>query len=90
MQQYLDAFIYKGNFDENEVESLLNELFSDDKTKYNSYELYVKYIQYQKQNFTACKRIYDKFKVRNLIESCDFMVNDSKDNLSSRFEFILQ
>jgi signal transduction histidine kinase len=83
VQQYLDAVIYKGDFDENEVENLLNELFSNDKTKYASYLLYAKYIQYQKQNSAACKRIYDKFQVKNLIELCGFMVNDAKDNLNS-------
>ena len=82
IQHYLDAVIYKGNFDEIEVENLLNELYTNENSKYNSYVLYVKYMEYNAPNSLACKRIYAKFRVKNLVELCDFFIKDAKDKLN--------
>jgi signal transduction histidine kinase len=82
IQHYLDAVIYKGNFDEIEVENLLNELYTTENSKYTSYVLYAKYMEYNAPNSSACKRIYAKFKVKNLVELCDFFIKDAKDKLN--------
>jgi signal transduction histidine kinase len=80
IQHYLDAVIYKGNFDEIEVENLLNKLYEN--SKYSSYILYAKYMEYSTSNPLACKRIYTKFKVNNLTELCSFFVTDAKEKLN--------
>lgn len=83
VQHYLDAIIYKGGYNPLEIESLLEELYSNDKTKYLSFIVYAKYIRYQKPNSQSCIRIYDKFKVKNLVELSNTLVKIAKNNLSN-------
>lgn len=83
IQHYLDGVMFKGNFDPIVVENLLDELYSIQRTKYKSYILYAQYVQYNVDNKLSSNRIFEKFKVNNLKELCDFFINDSKNNLNS-------
>jgi len=78
IRQLLDAYIYKGDYDKEYIESLLDKVFNDPSNKHYSYVLYVNYIFSLKKNDPAIKRIFSKFRVKDFTELFDFITKDSK------------
>ena len=78
----LDAYIYKGGH-ENEVDKLLLELYSNPKTREDSYAFYAKYLTYLPLESERVKKIFKQFEVDNIIEFGEKIKVLAKNKLNS-------
>ena len=78
----LDAYIYKGDH-ENEVDKLLLELYSNPKTREDSYAFYAKYLTYLPLESERVKKIFKQFEVDNIIEFGEKIKVLAKNKLNS-------
>lgn len=83
VQQLLDAYIFKGDYDKGYIEKLLNDISIDVDSRYSSYVLYVKYISSLEPNDPARERVFQKFGVKDLVELCAFVTEDSKNKVNN-------
>ena len=66
LEHLIDAYIYKGGNNER-VESLLNEVYENEKSKIHSYEFYAKFVSKLDEKSPQKKEILDKFEVENVL-----------------------
>lgn len=66
----IDAYVYQGS-NSDRVNELLDFLYNNEKTKAQSYSLYAKYLGGIDLESVTAQVIFDKFKVKNLVEFCD-------------------
>lgn len=83
--QLIDAYIFKGEFDQVYVENQLDILSKDLNSRYYNNILYAKYLSSLETNDPAKARIFQKFGVQNIQELCAYLVKDSKDKLNNKF-----
>jgi len=83
--QLIDAYIFKGEFDQVYVENQLNILSKDLNSRYYNNILYAKYLSSLKTNDPAKTRIYKKFGVQNIEELCAYLVKDAENKLNNKF-----
>ncbi|MBN2868301.1 MAG: sensor histidine kinase, partial [Flavobacteriaceae bacterium] len=63
----IDAYVYKGGY-ENEVDTLLLKLYSNPKTREDSYPFYAKYLKYLSLESERVNKIFNQFEVNNILE----------------------
>lgn len=63
----IDAYVYKGGY-ENEVDALLLKLYSNPKTREDSYPFYAKYLKYLSLESERVNKIFNQFEVNNILE----------------------
>ena len=83
--QLIDAYIFKGEFDQVYVENQLDILSKDLNSRYYNNILYAKYLGSLETNDPAKARIFKKFGVKNIKELCTYLVKDSKNKLNNKF-----
>ena len=83
--QLIDAYIFKGEFDQDYVENQLDILSKDLNSRYYNNILYAKYLSSLETNDPAKARIFQKFGVKNIKELCAYLVKDSKNKLNNKF-----
>lgn len=83
--QLIDAYIFKGEFDHNFVESQLNILSKDLNSRYYNNILYAKYLSSLDTNDPAKKRIFKQFGVTDIVQMCQYLIKDSDDKLNNKF-----
>ena len=77
----LDAYIYKGGYDER-VEELLKMLYNNPENKADSYSLYAKYLGTLNTDSPKIQSIFEQFEVSNLLEFCGKIENLGKKALN--------
>ena len=83
--QLIDAYIFKGEFDQVDVENQLDILSKDLNSRYYNNILYAKYLGSLETNDPAKARIFKKFGVKNIEELCAYLVKDAKNKLNNKF-----
>ena len=83
--QLIDAYIYKGEFDQVYVENQLDILSKDLNSRYYNNILYAKYLSSLETNDPAKARIFKKFGVQNIEELCAYLVKDAENKLNNKF-----
>ena len=83
--QLIDAYIFKGEFDQIYVENQLDILSKDLNSRYYNNILYAKYLSSLETKDPAKARIFKKFGVNNILELCDYFVKDSYEKLNNKF-----
>lgn len=83
--QLIDAYIFKGEFDQVYVENQLDILSKDLNSRYYNNILYAKYLSSLETKDPAKARIFQKFGVQNIEELCAYLVKDSKNKLNNKF-----
>ena len=83
--QLIDAYIFKGEFDQVYVENQLDILSKDLNSRYYNNILYAKYLGSLETNDPAKARIFKKFGVKNIEELCAYLVKDAKNKLNNKF-----
>ncbi len=83
--QLIDAYIFKGEFDQVYVENQLDILSKDLNSRYYNNILYAKYLGSLETNDPAKARIFQKFGVKNIEELCAYLVKDSENKLNNKF-----
>jgi two-component sensor histidine kinase len=83
--QLIDAYIFKGEFDQVYVENQLDILSKDLNSRYYNNILYAKYLASLDTKDPAKARIFKKFGVNNIKELCNYFVEDSYDKLNNKF-----
>ena len=66
LEHLIDAYIYKGGNNER-VKRLLSEIYEDEKSRIDSYELYAKFVSELDKNSPQKKEILDKFDAENVL-----------------------
>lgn len=89
MEHLLDAYIYKGDFDEVFIEKLLFSLFETPKSKYNSYSFYIKYLGELADNPASQQRIFKLFNVTSLIGFCELATKTTDGKLNPMLRYHL-
>ena len=83
--QLIDAYIFKGEFDNQYIEKQLDMLSKDLNSRYYNNILYAKYLASLDTKDPAKARVFKKFGVNNIQELCDYFVKDSYDKLNNKF-----
>lgn len=83
--QLIDAYVFKGEFDNTFIENQLEILDTDLNSKYYNYILYARYLSALDTNDPAKARIFKKFGVNNIVELCNLFVNNAKSFLKNKF-----
>jgi two-component system, sensor histidine kinase PdtaS len=83
--QLIDAYIFKGEFDQVYIENQLDILSKDLNSRYYTNILYAKYLSSLETKDPAKARIFNKFGVNNILELCDYFVKDSYEKLNNKF-----
>ncbi len=89
IEHLLDAYIYKGDFDEVFIEKLLFSLYETPKSKYNSYSFYIKYLGELADSPASQQRIFKLFNVTNLIEFCELAAKATDEKLNPMLRYHL-
>jgi two-component sensor histidine kinase len=83
--QLIDAYIFKGEFDNQYIEKQLDMLSKDLNSRYYNNILYAKYLASLDTKDPSKARVFKKFGVNNIQELCDYFVKDSYDKLNNKF-----
>ncbi len=89
IEHLLDAYIYKGDFDETFIEKLLFSLYETPKSKYNSYSFYIKYLGELADSPVSQQRIFKLFNVTSLIGFCELAAKTTDGKLNPMFRYHL-
>jgi len=89
IQHLLDAYIYKGGYN-NRIIELLNEIFDNENMRPYSYSLFAKYLSTLGEDSFEFQTILRKFKVPNLLSFCKKIETLGKDVLNpNEYYYIL-
>ena len=83
--QLIDAYIFKGEFDQIYIENQLDILSKDLNSRYYNNILYAKYLSSLETNDPAKARIFQKFGVKNIEELCAYLIKDAENKLNNKF-----
>lgn len=82
-EQFINASIFKGGFDENHILGLLYEMYTYRDSKFNSFNLYVKLLKATPMNSVTHQKIFKQFNVTGLEAFCDTVISQSQEQTTS-------
>ena len=88
IELYVDALIFRGEYDASSLVQILNDLHANPKVKYYAYALYLKLLTNEKNNSPISKRVFEKFKVQNLKSLIEFFTTDAENKIDNK-DFLL-
>lgn len=83
IENLIDALIYKGDFDPEYIQSLLDQLYMSESSKYYSLTLYAKFLSALPKNSLTFKEVLVKFKSSDLVDFCDKIYAEAEGKVNS-------
>jgi two-component system, sensor histidine kinase PdtaS len=83
IRQLVDALVFKGEFEEEYIESLIFDIYSDPFNKYASFGFYAKFLGSIPENSLARKRILNQFNAQNIEDLCDTLISLAENQINS-------